>query len=64
MQQKYIRLTNYETGEPTYVNIDIIGVMYERAKYTAIDTTNQQTGIFKVRERVSEILAMIEKLSC
>ena len=66
---KLIKLTSFYNKTPIYINIDMIGHLYEveekdfnrePKKYTVIGTTTHNNGGFKVIESIQEVFNRIK----
>ena len=66
---KLIKLTSFNNKTPIYINIDMIGHLYEveekdfnrePKKYTVIGTTTHNNGGFKVIESIQEVFNRIK----
>ena len=66
---KLIKLTLFNNKTPIYINIDMIGHLYEveekdfnrePKKYTVIGTTTHNNGGFKVIESIQEVFNRIK----
>jgi hypothetical protein len=66
---KTIRVTTLSDKKPIYINIDMIGHLYEMEendfnretkKYTVIGTTTHNNGGFKVIESIQEVFNRIK----
>ena len=67
---KLIKLTLFNNKTPIYINVEMIGHLYEveekdfnrePKKYTVIGTTTHNNGGFKVIESVDKILKLIKE---
>ena len=62
-RMKFIKLTSVEDGKPVYINIEMIGHMYEVPKdnHTRVGVRTHNNGGFRVAEDVDQIMKLIEK---
>jgi len=60
---KFVKLTSNNNNQPIYLNIDMIGDIIESDGYTRVGHLTHNNGGFKVREKVEEVLELINQLN-
>jgi hypothetical protein len=60
---KFVKLTSYISKEPIYINIDMIGHIYEENNYTVIGHLTHRNGGFNVTQDLEEVLELINQLN-
>lgn len=60
---KFVKLTSNNNNQPIYLNIDMIGDIIESDGYTRVGHLTHNNGGFKVREKVEEVLELINELN-
>jgi len=71
--KKFIKLTNLKDSESIYINVEVIGHIYdvnekiqhgrvEVEKHTVVGSTCHNNGGFKVKETTKQIFKLIEDI--
>jgi uncharacterized protein YlzI (FlbEa/FlbD family) len=63
MKTKFIKLTSYNTNQPIYLNVDMIGNIYQNTDCTTIGHLTHRNGGFQVIEDVEEVLDLINEIT-